>query len=104
MIFLDNVYLPGEGQYNLNSLKEIKFVDSFLELDESVRNCQNQESYENCTTRLYINALKQKCGCLPLSINVDAEEESAYIILLNKTIVNDPFTGSNLFFTRTAFL
>ena len=85
MIFLDNVYLPGEGQYNLNSLKEIKFVDSFLELDESVRNCQNQESYENCTTRQYINALKQICGCLPLSINVDAEEESAYIILLNNS-------------------
>ena len=68
ILYLDPVRLLGEGQYNLLSLKEIKVTDSFLGLDSDTRNCQNIETYNNCTSRLYSETLRQKCGCLPLSL------------------------------------
>ena len=62
------VKLIGEGEYNLDALKEIKVTDSYLGLDENVRGCQNKESLDNCKTKHYIETLLQKCGCLPFSI------------------------------------
>ena len=67
-LILDPVTLPGEGEYNLNILKEVKVTDSFMELDEDVRECQNQEHYIDCTTNKIIEEMRQQCGCLPLSI------------------------------------
>ena len=65
---LDPVQLTGEGEYNLNSLKEEEVTESFLGMDQSVRGCQNEEHYDECTTRHYIENMQKKCGCLPLSI------------------------------------
>ena len=66
MIFLDPVSLPGDGQYNLNILKEIDVTDSFLGLEQDVRNCQNVETDDDCTTRHLIDNMRKNCGCLPL--------------------------------------
>ena len=60
--------LIGEGKYNLNAIKEIKVTDSYLGLDIEDRGCQNEEAVEECTTRQYIQNLRQKCGCLPFQI------------------------------------
>ena len=59
--------LSGEGQFNLNILKEISVTDDFLSLDEEIRGCQNRESFDECTSRKYLNEMSQKCGCLSLS-------------------------------------
>ena len=48
--------LIGEGEYNLDNLKEIKITDSYLGLDQDVRKCQNEESLFSCTTRQYYHA------------------------------------------------
>ena len=66
--FLDPVNFPGDGQYNLNILKETDVTDSFLGLDQDVRNCQNVETYDDCTTRLLLDQMRDDCGCLPLSL------------------------------------
>ena len=60
--------LNGEGDYNLNSIKLEEVTESFLGLDQAVRGCQNEEHYDECTTRQYIEYMMGKCGCLPLSI------------------------------------
>ena len=60
----------GEGEYNLNVLKEIYVTDSYLGLDENVRGCQNVEPLHNCTTRLYLDTLLKDCGCLPFNIRL----------------------------------
>ena len=66
------VVLQGEGLYNLNSLKEIQVTQSYLDLDEESRGCQNNEPYYNCTTRIHLVNMLQKCGCLPLALaNID---------------------------------
>ena len=67
------VMLAGEGQYNLNVLKQIEVTESFLGLDESDRRCQNQEPYDNCTTRTFIELMREKCGCITLAINLQNE-------------------------------
>ena len=64
--------LSGEGEYNLNILKEIKVTDSFLELDKDIRNCQSYNSkgsYDNCTTRYFVEQMRINCGCLPYAIS-----------------------------------
>ena len=63
------VKLIGEGQYNLNDLKEIKVTDSYLGLDHDVRGCQQtNEPVLNCKTRKYMRSLLKKCYCLPFNM------------------------------------
>ena len=61
------VQLVGEFQFNLQSLKEMSVTESFLELDNTIRECQNVETFNDCETRLFIEKMLQECGCLPLS-------------------------------------
>ena len=70
-LYLEPVKLIGEGEYNLNVLKESIATDSYLGLDQNIRKCQNEESLYNCTTRKYIDTLLDQCGCLPLNIKID---------------------------------
>ena len=72
-ILLEEVKLIGEGEYNLNALKEVKATDSFLGLDQEVRGCQNEVSLHNCSTRKHINTLIKQCGCLPFNIRLSDE-------------------------------
>ena len=65
----------GEGEYNLDDLKEIRVTDSYLGLDQNVRKCQNQETVFNCTTRHYTETLMKECGCLPMSIHLSKQVE-----------------------------
>ena len=60
--------MNGEGEYNMNVLKEIKVTDSFLGLDAGTKGCQNEEPLQNCTTRHYIKSILKECGCLPLNM------------------------------------
>ena len=58
----------GSGEYRLDAFAEIKVTDSYLGLDENVRECQNQESFYECTTRNYLDTCVKQCGCLPANI------------------------------------
>ena len=60
--------LYGEGQYNLNSVKEIKASEDFLGMDKSIRECQNEESFEVCKAKRYIEEFLDECKCLPFGI------------------------------------
>ena len=63
--------LKGEGEYNLNILKEIEVTDSFYELEREARKCQSYKgkgTYDICTTRFFLEKIRLNCGCLPYSI------------------------------------
>ena len=62
--------LIGEGEYNINDLKQIKVTDSYLGLDVDVIKCQNGAPLYNCTTNHYLHALIGQCGCLPFNLRV----------------------------------
>ena len=76
--FLDPVSLPGDGQYNLNILKEINVTESFIGLAKDVRNCQNIETYDECTTRHLLDKMRENCRCLPLSL-IGTDKVKRYI-------------------------
>ena len=66
--FIEPIALLGEGEYNINDLKEIKVTDSFLGLDKSIMACQTGESLHNCTTKHYQKTIFDQCGCMPLNM------------------------------------
>ena len=65
---MEPLMLIGEGEYNLNALKEIKVTDSYLELDQGTRECQMEEPFYNCTTRKRIDTVLEQCRCLPFQM------------------------------------
>ena len=67
----ETVKLVGEGEYNLNVLKQIKVTDSFLKMNEDVKGCQDKEPLHNCTTRQYVDSTIKTCGCLPLNMRIN---------------------------------
>ena len=48
-------------------------TDSFLLIDKDVKECQDDETYEECVTKRYIIDLTKKCKCLPLNLRLNAE-------------------------------
>ena len=64
--------MKGEGEYNLNNLRQISVSDSYLGLDESVRECQQKEPLHQCRTRAYTKSISEKCGCVLLNFNDSA--------------------------------
>ena len=68
--YIEPVQLIGEGDYNLNVVKDIAVTESYNGLPQSVRGCQNQEPFENCTSRIYFDSLMAKCGCLPFNMRL----------------------------------
>ena len=75
---LDSVSLLGDGQYNLNNVKEIFVTDYFMELDQNTRKCQNFETQDDCITSLYIERLRKECGCLPLFLRLSGKVKLQY--------------------------
>jgi len=76
--FAEPVQLIGEGEYNLNAIKEIKVTDDFAGIDKDIRECQMDEPLHNCTTRQYINTLEEKCGCLPQNMIIDNKSDKVF--------------------------
>ena len=68
--FLEPAIIVGQGEYNLNVVKEIEVTDSFLSLKEEVRGCQNKEEYLECTTKALKESFIESCGCLPFEIRL----------------------------------
>ena len=66
--YLDPVTLSGEGEFDLNIIKQVDVTDSFMGLPQEERNCQNKENFLDCTTRHHLENVLANCGCLPMSI------------------------------------
>ena len=73
-MFSEPVTQFGDGEYNLFAMKEIKVTESYLGLDKNIRECQPEEPFYNCTTRMYHDTFIEQCGCLPLNIITSNEE------------------------------
>ena len=67
---LEQVILHGEGEFNLDAIKEIQVTQSFLGLEPNVRGCQSREPFYNCTTRHYIDQFLRdfRAGCWSCTI------------------------------------
>lgn len=61
-----------EKKYYLTVIKEITITDSFLSLNKDIRGCQ-EESFDDCTTRIYRDVLLNECKCLPFQLGLSTE-------------------------------
>ena len=85
----------------MNVVKEVKVTDSFLGLDSDVKGCNMEETFENCTTKIYIETVKQKCGCLPFNIYLSDKVQTlstsrVYIKLLFARLLFAPPNNCNV--------
>ena len=69
-LFLDSLILKSGKEYNLNVVKQVKVTEDFLAMDKADIKCQNHESFDECTTRLYLDELKSSCGCIPFHMGL----------------------------------
>ena len=69
--------------YGLTSLQEVKVTADFLQLDMKYRNCQNKESFEDCTSRKYLEKVQQECNCIPYRL-IDFENKDKVMIFMKK--------------------
>ena len=60
----DPLKLPLESTYNLNSVKTVTVSEDFLTLDENIRQCQDMEQYDDCSTKHFVEQLLNACKCL----------------------------------------
>ena len=74
--YVEPLKIYGEGDYNLNVVKEVKVTESFLGLSSDVKGCNMEKTFENCTTKIYIETVKQNCGCLPFNIHLSDKVQS----------------------------
>ena len=64
----DPLKLPLESTYNLNSVKTVTVSEDFLTLDENIRQCQDMEQYDDCSTKHFVEQLLNACKCLPIEM------------------------------------
>ena len=88
------VKLTGEGNYNLNVLKEIDVTDSHLGLDQDIRGCQNEEPQDHCRTRVHRDTLLKQCGCLPFNMRLS---DNVWTLIFTKTVLIYLSSFRNLF-------
>ena len=73
--FPDSLKLPIDFNYNLNVVKEIKVTESYLTLEEDLRKCNKEETFDDCANHQYIDTFLKKCNCLPLRLQLKNEVE-----------------------------
>ena len=44
-------------------------------MDKKKRQCQ-EESYDDCTTKIYLDTVKEKCKCLPFQLSLNDKVSS----------------------------
>ena len=64
--------LTLDKMYYMNVIKEITVTDSILSLDENIIGCQG-ETFDECTTRKYLDTLINNCQCLPFQLRINDE-------------------------------
>ena len=76
----------GGGEYNI-VLEKVSVTESYLGLKEEVRNCQDsEEDYQHCVTQNYVQRVREKCQCLPLSISLNKKVGTLSLLENNTSI------------------
>ena len=76
----------GGGEYNI-VLEKVSVTESYLGLKEEVRNCQDsEEDYQHCVTQNYVQRVREKCQCLPLSISLNNKVGTLSLLENNTSI------------------
>ena len=85
--------MSGEGTYMITNVKQFKVTKDYLTLDSAIKDCQNEEAFNECTTKMYFAAITNNCNCVPYGLrnfssssNMDVSCNMARQILENNTL------------------
>ena len=56
------------GSYALSGIKKMTGTSSFIGLEDNIKNCQI-ETFEDCNTKRYMEAVQEKCDCTPWALS-----------------------------------
>ena len=90
--------LYEEGEYALTAVKEIQVTDDFLDI--KTKNCQIKESYEDCTTRSYLQRVELECKCLPYRLRNFTAKNQEVFRLKGKSQIISHFITDHLYAYR----
>ena len=77
-MYIAQLKLNGEGTYALTGVKQIEVTEDFLDLSEEVTKCQTKETFEDCTTKLYLESMEKECNCIPYRLrNFEIENQAS---------------------------
>ena len=82
----------------MGDVKEIITTDAYNSMDENIRGCQTESSYEDCVTQKYLKILKNKCKCLPFNLQNYSSAENKVHCLKNKLNCIDSHIKSRLIY------
>ena len=72
----------GSGSIKIKGVKQIQVTDHYLHLDLQTRGCQNETTYEDCVTELYLELLMEECKCLPFNLqNFSKQDEIGKVLM-----------------------
>ena len=70
----------GPGSYVMTAVKKMVGTDAYLDLSDEKKQCQ-QEVFETCVQRHLVTKAKERCGCLPWTMESVREHEVSAIKL-----------------------
>ena len=74
----------GSGNIRIKGVKQVQVTDEYLGLDLKTRGCQNDNTYEDCVTELYIDLLTKECKCLPFNLqNFSKQNEINQVCIID---------------------
>jgi len=71
-------------------VKEVQVTQEYIGLGEDITKCQNRESFEECTTKSYIDSVQKNCYCIPYALKY----------LLNATLVRINFESIQFYLIK----
>ena len=72
----------GSGSIRIKGVKQIHVTTDYLDLDSQSRGCQNENTYEDCVTELYLDLLSEECKCLPFNLQNFSDKDREVLMQL----------------------
>ena len=72
----------GSGSIRIKGVKQIHVTNDYLDLDSQSRGCQNENTYEDCVTELYLDLLSEECKCLPFNLQNFSDKDREVLMQL----------------------
>ena len=70
----------GPGSYVMTAMKKMVGTDAYLDLPDETKQCQ-QEVFETCVQKHLVTQAKERCGCLPWTMESHRKYEVSPIRL-----------------------
>ena len=69
----------------ITNVKQFKVTEDFLTLDAEIKDCQNKEAFDECTTKMYFGSITNNCLCVPYSLRNFSSPNNMNVSIMHKS-------------------